>query len=123
MQGWPKLQWFITEHLQKPPRDWMAPPRLTDDTPAYVEYTTQPQDGRDELYNNRSSRKIDYQRLFSREYDFPKTFSLTENQFSGKTYFYTIASRAFPVNAVTFGVYRMLSNHFRESDSGIDMVG
>lgn len=29
--------------------------------------------------------------------------------------------RAFPVNAVTFGVYRMLSNHFRESDSGIDM--
>ena len=23
----------------------MAPPRLTDDTPAYVEYTTQPQDG------------------------------------------------------------------------------
>ena len=30
---------------------------------------------------------------FQREYDFPKTFSLTENQFSGKTYFYTIASR------------------------------
>ena len=29
-------------------------------------------------------------RLFSREYDFPKTFSLTEKQFSGKTYFYTI---------------------------------
>ena len=25
--------------------------------------------------------------------DFPKTFSLTENQFSGKTYFYTIVSR------------------------------
>ena len=25
-------------------------------------------------------------------HDFPKTFSLTENQFSGKTYFYTIAS-------------------------------
>ena len=47
----------------------------------------------DELYKDRFSRKIDYQRLFSREYDFPKTFSLTENQFSRKTYFYTIASR------------------------------
>ena len=48
---------------------------------------------RDELYKNRSSRKIDSQGLFSREHDFPKTFSLTENQFSRKTYFYTIASR------------------------------
>ena len=36
---------------------------------------------------------MDSQRLFSREKDFQKTFSLTENQFSGKTYFYTIASR------------------------------
>ena len=43
-----------------------------------------------QLYKNRSSRKIDSQRLFSRECDFPKTFSLTENQFSRKTYFYTI---------------------------------
>ena len=43
-----------------------------------------------QLYKNGSSRKIDSQRLFSREYDFPKTYSLTENQFSGKTYFYTI---------------------------------
>ena len=48
---------------------------------------------RDELYKNRTSRKIGSRRLFSREYDFRKTFSLTENQFSGKTYFYTIASR------------------------------
>ena len=48
---------------------------------------------RDELSKNRSFRKIDSQRLFSREYDFPKTFSLTENRFYGKTYFYTIASR------------------------------
>ena len=46
-----------------------------------------------QLYKNRSSRKIDSRRLFSREKDFPKTFSLTENQFSGKTYFYAIASR------------------------------
>ncbi len=36
-QGWPKLHWFITEHLPKPPKDWMPPPRLTDETPAYVE--------------------------------------------------------------------------------------
>ena len=41
-------------------------------------------------YKNRSSRKIDSQRLFSREKDFPMNLSLTENQFSGKTYFYTI---------------------------------
>ena len=34
---------------------------------------------REELYKNRSSRKIDSRRLFSREYDFQKTFSLTEN--------------------------------------------
>ena len=51
-------------------------------------------DIRDQLYKNRSSRKIDSRRLFTREYDFLKTFSLTENQFSGKTYFYTIASRS-----------------------------
>ena len=38
-----------------------------------------PPDARDELYKNRSSRKIDSQRLLSREYDFPKTLSLTEN--------------------------------------------
>ena len=43
-----------------------------------------------QLYKNRSSRKIDSRRLFSREKDFQKTFSLTENQFSQKTYLYTI---------------------------------
>ena len=43
-KGWPRLQWFITEHLARPPKEWSPPPRLTDDTPAYVEYTTQ-QDG------------------------------------------------------------------------------
>lgn len=43
-KGWPRLYWFLTEHLPKPPKDWMPPPRLTDDTPAYLEYTTQ-QDG------------------------------------------------------------------------------
>ena len=39
-----------------------------------------------QLYKNSSSRKIDSRRLLSREKDFPKTFSLTENQFSRKTY-------------------------------------
>ncbi|XP_015585817.1 disco-interacting protein 2 isoform X3 [Cephus cinctus] len=39
-KGWPKLQWFVTEHLGKTPKDWLPPPRLTDDTPAYIEYTT-----------------------------------------------------------------------------------
>ena len=34
---------------------------------------------RDELYKNRSSRKFNSWRLFPREYDFPKTFSHTEN--------------------------------------------
>eukprot|EP00096_Caligus_rogercresseyi_P002710 TRINITY_DN14963_c0_g1_i1.p1 TRINITY_DN14963_c0_g1~~TRINITY_DN14963_c0_g1_i1.p1 ORF type:complete len:186 (+),score=51.60 TRINITY_DN14963_c0_g1_i1:67-558(+) len=43
-KGWPKLTWFITEHLPKPPKDWQPPPRLTDETPGYVEYVTQ-QDG------------------------------------------------------------------------------
>ena len=43
-----------------------------------------------QLYKNWTSRKIDSQRLFSREQDFHKTFSLTENEISGKTYFYTI---------------------------------
>ena len=46
-----------------------------------------------QLYKNRSSRKIDSQRLLSRESDFPKTFSLTENQISGKTYVCTIHPR------------------------------
>ncbi|XP_071446233.1 disco-interacting protein 2 homolog C [Hetaerina americana] len=39
-KGWPKLQWFVTEHLAKTPKEWLPPPRLTDDTPAYIEYTT-----------------------------------------------------------------------------------
>ncbi|XP_016844356.1 disco-interacting protein 2 homolog A isoform X3 [Nasonia vitripennis] len=39
-KGWPKLHWFVTEHLGKTPKDWMPPTRLTDDTPAYIEYTT-----------------------------------------------------------------------------------
>ena len=59
----------------------------------FIENSGGNDENRDELYKDRFSRKIDYQRLFSGEYDFPKTFSLTENQFSRKTHFYTIASR------------------------------
>ncbi|CAL4058598.1 unnamed protein product [Meganyctiphanes norvegica] len=39
-KGWPKLKWFMTDNLPKPPKEWQPPPRLTDDSPAYVEYTT-----------------------------------------------------------------------------------
>lgn len=39
-KGWPKLVWLITEHLSKPPKDWSTPPRLTDESVAYIEYTT-----------------------------------------------------------------------------------
>ena len=49
-----------------------------------------------QLYKNRSSGKIDFQRLSSREYDFLKIFFHTENQFSRKTYFYTIRPRPPP---------------------------
>ncbi|XP_065163963.1 disco-interacting protein 2 isoform X5 [Atheta coriaria] len=39
-KGWPKLHWFVTEHLAKTPKDWSPAPRLTDETPAYIEYST-----------------------------------------------------------------------------------
>ncbi|EEC00690.1 disco-interacting protein, putative, partial [Ixodes scapularis] len=39
LPGWPKLQWFVTEHLSKPPKDWNPPPRPSDETAAYIEYT------------------------------------------------------------------------------------
>uniref|UniRef100_A0A158Q7U2 AMP-binding domain-containing protein n=1 Tax=Elaeophora elaphi TaxID=1147741 RepID=A0A158Q7U2_9BILA len=39
-KGWPRLVWLTTEHLSKPPRDWSVPPRVTDDSVAYIEYTT-----------------------------------------------------------------------------------
>ncbi|CAD6200008.1 unnamed protein product [Caenorhabditis auriculariae] len=39
-RGWPKLYWVITEHLTKPSRDWTAPPRVADETVAYIEYAT-----------------------------------------------------------------------------------
>ncbi|KAK9881592.1 hypothetical protein WA026_016462 [Henosepilachna vigintioctopunctata] len=39
-KGWPKLNWFITEHLTKTPKDFTPEPRLSDETPAYIEYST-----------------------------------------------------------------------------------
>ncbi|XP_065223766.1 disco-interacting protein 2 isoform X3 [Planococcus citri] len=39
-KGWPKLTWVVTEHLPRPPKDWSPMPKLTDDTPAYIEYST-----------------------------------------------------------------------------------
>ncbi|GJQ78698.1 DIP2 [Trypoxylus dichotomus] len=39
-KGWPRLQWFVTEHLTRTPKDWSPTPRLNDDTPAYIEYST-----------------------------------------------------------------------------------
>lgn len=36
-KGWPKLYWVVTEHLPRPPKDWSPMPKLTDDTPAYIE--------------------------------------------------------------------------------------
>ncbi|CDR32765.1 DMAP1-binding domain-containing protein [Caenorhabditis elegans] len=39
-RGWPRLWWAVTEHMSKPSRDWTAPPRLADETIAYIEYTT-----------------------------------------------------------------------------------
>ncbi|XP_013409759.1 disco-interacting protein 2 homolog C isoform X2 [Lingula anatina] len=44
-RGWPKLHWFVTEHLSRPPKDWLPPPRLSDEAPAYIEYTHGGKDG------------------------------------------------------------------------------
>ncbi|XP_070185588.1 disco-interacting protein 2 homolog C-like isoform X1 [Littorina saxatilis] len=37
-KGWPRLNWFVTENLSKPPKDWQPPPRMSEDVPAYIEY-------------------------------------------------------------------------------------
>lgn len=36
-KSWPRLTWFVTEHLPKPPKDWSPPQRPQPDTPAYIE--------------------------------------------------------------------------------------
>lgn len=41
LKGWPRLQWFVTEHLPKPPKDFnVNNVRVNDDGNAYIEYTT-----------------------------------------------------------------------------------
>ncbi|XP_032527884.1 disco-interacting protein 2 isoform X2 [Danaus plexippus] len=39
-RGWPSLQWVSTEKLQRPPRDWIPPPRPAEDSPAHIEHTS-----------------------------------------------------------------------------------
>ncbi|XP_058987473.1 disco-interacting protein 2 isoform X3 [Musca domestica] len=41
LKGWPRLQWFVTEHLPKPPKDFsIGNLRIEDKSNAYIEYTT-----------------------------------------------------------------------------------
>ena len=40
VSGWPRLNWFVTENLSKPPKDWQPPPRISEDVPAYIEVRT-----------------------------------------------------------------------------------
>ncbi|KAL7012143.1 hypothetical protein ACKWTF_014657 [Chironomus riparius] len=41
LKGWPRLHWFVTEHLPKVPKDYNPQSnRLTEDATAYIEYTT-----------------------------------------------------------------------------------
>ncbi|XP_059217269.1 disco-interacting protein 2 isoform X2 [Stomoxys calcitrans] len=41
LKGWPRLQWFVTEHLPKPPKDFnIGNIRMEDKATAYIEYTT-----------------------------------------------------------------------------------
>ncbi|XP_039963154.1 disco-interacting protein 2 isoform X1 [Bactrocera tryoni] len=41
LKGWPRLQWFVTEHLPKPPKDFnVGNIRIEDSATAYIEYTT-----------------------------------------------------------------------------------
>ena len=55
---------------------------------------------RDKLYKNRSSRKTDFQKE-KRSSGSPILLNIvSENQFSGKTLFYTIASRMIKARAV-----------------------
>lgn len=36
-KGWPRLNWQVTESLPKPPKEWQLPPRMAEDSPAYIE--------------------------------------------------------------------------------------
>jgi hypothetical protein len=41
-KGWPKLTWFVTEHLGKTPKDFSPSARVTDETSAYIEVSSLP---------------------------------------------------------------------------------
>ncbi|XP_054168198.1 disco-interacting protein 2-like [Oppia nitens] len=38
-KGWPKLSWLIIDTLGKPPKDWSPPSRISEEAPAYIEYS------------------------------------------------------------------------------------
>ncbi|KAL5290225.1 DIP2 family protein [Megaselia abdita] len=41
LKGWPRLHWFVTEHLPKPPKDFnVGNVRVEESVPAYIEYTS-----------------------------------------------------------------------------------
>jgi len=44
-KGWPELTWIFSDNLSKPPKDWNPPPRISEDSPAYIEYTIDSHDG------------------------------------------------------------------------------
>lgn len=44
-KGWPELTWIAVDNLSKPPKDWNPPPRVSEDVPAYIEYTIDSHDG------------------------------------------------------------------------------
>ncbi|KAG9508602.1 Disco-interacting protein 2, partial [Fragariocoptes setiger] len=44
-KGWPELIWISSDNLGKPPKDWRPPPRISEDGPAYIEYTIDSSDG------------------------------------------------------------------------------
>lgn len=44
-RGWPEITWIYSDNLSKPPKDWNPPPRVSEDVPAYIEYTIDSHDG------------------------------------------------------------------------------
>lgn len=44
-RGWPELIWIFSDNLSRPPKDWNPPPRISEDCPAYIEYTIDSHDG------------------------------------------------------------------------------
>ncbi|CAD5208915.1 unnamed protein product [Bursaphelenchus xylophilus] len=44
-KGWPKLHWIVTEHLQKPAKDFALPSFNSPEDTAYVEYSTDKEGG------------------------------------------------------------------------------